>query len=279
MANRRMFSLDIVDTDKFLNMPLTSQALYFHLGMHADDDGFVSSPKKIMRSIGAQEDDLRLLITKDYIIPFESGVIVITHWYMQNKVQPTKKKDTVNINEFNKLEKENDIYKLKSKNPTICRQKVDVLTTQYSIGKDSTGKDSLKAPAGADAGQSPPDLKPSKTKTKNKVEEVDIEVITDYFGNDKVNAAFNEFLKARKELKVKNTPRSVTMLVNKLKPYPPEVQYNAITESIMSGWRGIFPDKYKNGQFNQGDIKIGSNERVQSYHESDSLDEAWLWKE
>ena len=78
MAQKRMFSLKVVDTDKFLEMPSSSQALYFHLGMHGDDDGFVSSPKKIARAVGCNDDDIRLLAAKGFIIPFDSGVIVIT---------------------------------------------------------------------------------------------------------------------------------------------------------------------------------------------------------
>ena len=87
MANKRMFSLDVVDTDKFLDMPATTQCLYFHLGMRADDDGFVSSPKKITKLANCGEDDLRVLASKGYIIPFESGIIVITHWKQNNNIK------------------------------------------------------------------------------------------------------------------------------------------------------------------------------------------------
>ena len=77
MANRRMFSLDVVDTDIFLDLPISSQALYFHLGMRADDDGFVSSPKRVTAMIGANQDDLKLLIVKGFVIALEAGVLVI----------------------------------------------------------------------------------------------------------------------------------------------------------------------------------------------------------
>lgn len=83
---RRMFSPEIVMADKFLDMPISSQALYFQLGMHADDDGFVS-PRKVMRMLGVQEDDLKILLSKRYLIPFESGVIVIRHWKINNLVR------------------------------------------------------------------------------------------------------------------------------------------------------------------------------------------------
>ena len=80
IANRRMFSLDVVDTDLFLDMPVSTQCLYFHLGMRADDDGFVNSPKKITSMTGCKTDDLRILISKGFLLPFENGVVVIRHW-------------------------------------------------------------------------------------------------------------------------------------------------------------------------------------------------------
>lgn len=88
MANRRMFSKEITESDAFREMPLSSQALYLHYGMEADDDGVVNNPKTIQRSIGASEDDLRILIAKRFIIPFEeSGIIVIKHWKINNYIQ------------------------------------------------------------------------------------------------------------------------------------------------------------------------------------------------
>ena len=77
MAKRRMFSLDVVDTDIFLEMPSSAQSLYFHLGMRADDDGFIASPKKITSFVNASTDDLKLLIAKGFVIPSESGVYVM----------------------------------------------------------------------------------------------------------------------------------------------------------------------------------------------------------
>src|SRR3990167_3968350 len=87
MANRRMFSKDIVGSDAFLDMPATSQLLYFHLGMEADDDGFVSSPSRISRTIGANDDDIKVLLGKRFIIAFPSGIIVIKHWKINNSIQ------------------------------------------------------------------------------------------------------------------------------------------------------------------------------------------------
>lgn len=95
MAQRRMFSLSVVDTDKFSEMPLSAQALYFHLGMHADDDGFIGSPKKIQRAIGCCDDDMRLLVAKQFIVPFNSGVVVISDWKLNNSIKSDRYKPTI----------------------------------------------------------------------------------------------------------------------------------------------------------------------------------------
>ena len=87
MAEKRMFTQKIIDSDAFLDMPLSAQALYFHLNMRADDDGFVNNPRKITRYVSASEDDLKLLLMKRFIIGFSSGVIVIKHWRMHNTLK------------------------------------------------------------------------------------------------------------------------------------------------------------------------------------------------
>lgn len=94
MARKRMISLDVIETDAFLEMPLSTQALYFHLNTRADDDGFVGSPKIITRTVGASEDDLKLLLAKNFIIAFEDGVIVIKHWRMHNTLSANRYKET-----------------------------------------------------------------------------------------------------------------------------------------------------------------------------------------
>lgn len=94
MAQRRMFSLSVVDTDRFLEMPASTQALYFHLGMRADDDGFVASPKKIVVLANCSNDDLKLLFSKGYLIPFESGVVVITDWRKNNLIKSDRYHET-----------------------------------------------------------------------------------------------------------------------------------------------------------------------------------------
>jgi len=102
MAQKRMFSKDVVRTDKFLDMSLSSQALYFHLSLDADVKGFVS-PRLIMRMINSTADDLNVLITKGFVIPFESGVVVVTHWNVNNQIRETHEAPTQHLNEFKKL--------------------------------------------------------------------------------------------------------------------------------------------------------------------------------
>src|SRR5262245_15571645 len=111
MAQRRMFSSQIVSADEFLEMPLTSQALYFHLGMSADDDGFVS-PRKILRMTGAGEDDLKVLLAKNFIIPFETGVIVITHWKQNNYLRNDRYTPTIYKAERDRLSCIQSVYVL-----------------------------------------------------------------------------------------------------------------------------------------------------------------------
>ena len=139
MAKRRMFSLDIVDTDKFLEMPATTQLLYFQLGMHADDDGFVSSPKKIMKTISSSADDLRLLCVKNFIIPFDSGVVVIKDWKVSNEIKKDRYRPTIFQDEFSALSLNGGSYELSPN----CLQIGNISETQDSIGKDSIGKDSI----------------------------------------------------------------------------------------------------------------------------------------
>ena len=137
-----MFAKTVIDSDSFLDMPLTSQALYFHLAMRADDDGFVNSPKRIQRAIGSSDDDMRLLIAKNFIIPFNSGVVVIAHWRIHNYIR----KDTYNETPYREEKallklKENKLYFLTGlTSSTDSARAVDEPLTQYSIGKDRLGK-------------------------------------------------------------------------------------------------------------------------------------------
>lgn len=152
MAERRMFSMKIVDSDAFLEMPTSAQALYFHLNMRADDDGFLNNPRKIMAYVGASPDDLRLLITKRFLLVFESGVIVIKHWRMHNTLRKDRYTPTQYQELFAQLGiKENGSYTdhpeaaLPSGNQlaTSWQPNGNQMATQDSIGKDREEEDSI----------------------------------------------------------------------------------------------------------------------------------------
>lgn len=135
-----MFSSDIVDSDKFLDMSATARLLYYDLGMRADDDGFVS-PKKVMRMTSASEDDLRVLIAKNFIIPFETGVIVIKDWKMNNYIQKDRYTETIYKEEKGRLSCDNNnSYVL----DTTVIQNVSKLDTQVRLGKVRIGNNISK---------------------------------------------------------------------------------------------------------------------------------------
>lgn len=141
MAERRMFAKTIIDSDAFLDMPLSAQALYFHLSMRADDDGFINNPKKIQRTVGCGDDDAKLLVAKRFIIPFESGVVVIKHWKIHNYIRNDRYKPTVYTKEKAMLvSKENGVY---TEADTIGIPSVNQMDTQDRLGKESIVKDSI----------------------------------------------------------------------------------------------------------------------------------------
>lgn len=124
MANKRMFTMKIVDSDSFLDMPLSTQCLYFHLNMRADDDGFVGNPKRICKLIGCNDDDLKLLLMKRFVLGFENGVIAIKHWRMHNTIQKDRYTPTSYSDELKQLGiKDNKAYTL-SPMETKCIQNV-----------------------------------------------------------------------------------------------------------------------------------------------------------
>lgn len=133
MAQKRCFTPKIVESDAFLDMPVSTQCLYFHLNFSADDDGFVNSPKKVMKMIGASEDDLKLLLAKSFILVFESGVIVIKHYRMHNTLQNDRYKPTDYQEEYAQLG-------LKDNKSYTWKQNGNILETQHNITKHNVIK-------------------------------------------------------------------------------------------------------------------------------------------
>ena len=156
MADRRMFSKTIIDSDAFLDMPLSTQALYFHLSMRADDDGFVNNPRKIQRMIGSSDDDLKLLMVKQFLIAFESGVVVIKHWKIHNYIRNDRYKPTIYQDERKQLEEcETKAYELGI--PNGYQTDTQVRLGKISIDKSSIGEESLEEelPSSAPASDKP----------------------------------------------------------------------------------------------------------------------------
>jgi hypothetical protein len=153
-----MFAKSIIDSDSFLDMPLSTQALYFHLAMRADDDGFVNNPKRIQRMIGSSDDELKVLIAKQYILPFESGVVVIKHWRIHNYIQ----KDRYHPSEC----PEKSLVKAEKGKPyeLLDTECIQTCIQDGNIGKVSIGKDSIGEIEGVSD-----DTPPTQSK-KNKVQ-------------------------------------------------------------------------------------------------------------
>lgn len=183
MATRRMLNKEIIDSDDFLEMPMTAQLLYFHFNLRADDDGFLDNWKSIMRLIGAKTDDIKILASKDFIIPFDSGVIVIKHWRMHNYIRKDRHIKTKFQAELSQLEiNENQSYQLLQGNssnerlsdgcqvvaerlPDGC-QMVD--TGKDRLGKDRLGKESIEGEYEREEETSSPTPTHSQEKEKKK---------------------------------------------------------------------------------------------------------------
>ena len=150
MAQRRMFSLKVVDTDVFLDMPQSSQLLYFHLAMRGDDDGFISNPKKITRMLNINDDDYKILILKRFIIPFESGVCVIKHWRIHNYLQNDRYMATQYIREKSLLEIDKNTKKYtlkdeKNKNVYIPYTQLNLTKLNYNNNSDESPKEVIES--------------------------------------------------------------------------------------------------------------------------------------
>lgn len=240
MAERRMFAKTVIDSDAFLDMPMSTQALYFHLAMRADDDGFINNSKRIQRMIGASDDDFKVLIAKQFIIPFETGVIVIKHWKMHNYIQKDRYKPTIY-----EAEKETLLLDKKgvyTKSDTKCIQDVYNPDTQDRLGKDrlELGKDKEK--------------KERKTSFDDAIDK--------YTSNDELKSAIVEFIKMRKLIKAPMTDRALKGIFNELDKlgHNDKEKIAILEQSIVRSWRGVFaiskPKQQQEQQQEQGSNDI-----------------------
>ncbi len=242
MANKRMFTMKIVDSDAFLDMPLSTQCLYFHLNMRADDDGFIGNAKRIVRLIGANDDDLKLLIAKRFVLQFEDGVIVIKHWRMHNTLSSGRYHETQYLDEKSTLKlKQNGSYSLTDGDAINDTKQIEMGQRQVRRKKDEQETDS-DIDIDLDLGK---DLDSEKVKNKKKEKEV-------YFVDDVLNDAFLDYIEFRKKIKAPLTDRAKQLAINKLKelagiPFSEsmdnDLAVKILEQSIMNGWKGLFPLK------------------------------------
>lgn len=185
MAERRMFTKRITESDSFLDMPSSTQMLYFHFSMNADDDGFVNNPKKIQKMCGASDDDFKLLIVKSFIILFDSGIIVIKHWKMHNYIQADRYRPTDYVEEKSMLGiKSNKAYTLDvSKMDTECIQNGYI--GKDSIGKVSKDKDSKEESASEEKSKRfyPPTLDEVKQYCEERKNNIDPMAFIDFYSS------------------------------------------------------------------------------------------------
>jgi hypothetical protein len=225
MAERRMFALKIIDSDAFLDMPASTQSLYFHLSMRADDDGFLSNVKKIMRMIGASEDDLKILLSKRFLLLFDSGIVVIKHWRIHNYIAKDRYNATIYKEEKEALFiKASGAYTDHEPNVdemyTPCIQNVD--TGKVSKGKVSKGKD--KEPAKANYSK-------KEKIIADKPESVSQEV-------------WDEYVSLRKQKRTTVTPLVIKGIEREAKKAEMSLQ-DALVTCIERGWQGFKADWVK----------------------------------
>jgi len=246
MADRRMFSKTIIDSDDFLDMPLSTQSLYFHLAMRADDEGFINNPKKICRMIGSSQDELKLLIGKRFLLSFESGVVVIKHWLIHNMIRKDRMKETLYHEEKSRLGlKDNKVY-------TEIRESVDIpmvaerqptdnqLSAQVSIGKDRLEEVSI-----------------DKVKQKKPTQkQVFSNIISNYTNNIELVESLENFIDMRKSIKAKLTENALKLLLTKLNKITNDDDYKIemLNNAIMNSWKSVYEIKdRKSNNVNQVD--------------------------
>lgn len=228
MAERRMFSKRVVRSARFLKMPVSSRDLYFQLGLEADDDGIVEA-FNVMRLIGASEDDLRVLITKNFVQVLNDDLVTyITDWNENNKLRADRKVDSIYKDLLLQLNPDAKIIQPKPRADTkkLTGQILDSQWTsngqpmdcigEVSIVQESIGEESL-------------------------VEENIVEEKKNlYFENDNLNSIFEEFIQVRKKLKAVNSDRAIKTLINKLNKYDDDTKYKMIENSIVNSWKDVY---------------------------------------
>ena len=231
MAQRRMFSLKVIDTDLFLDMPISARLLYYDLSMRADDDGFVASPKKIQRMIGCSDDDIRLLIAKQFIIPFESGICVIRHWRIHNYIRADRHTETIYKYEKEQLIENEGNYELNvipNVIPNVSQMSYQC-QPQVRLGKDRLGKDSIKK--------------------EKEVKKTNYDLLIDaYTTNKELKETIYNFIKMRKTIRAALTDYALKLMLKKLSKFADDdvTKIEILEHSVMNSWKDIYKPKEGN---------------------------------
>ena len=273
MANKRMFTMKIVDSDAFLDMPLSAQCLYFHLNMRADDDGFIGNPKRIMKIVGAADDDLKLLIAKSFLLTFENGIIVIKHWRMHNTLSKRRYHETQYIDEKSSLLlKKNGSYSLTSGEPINDSWLLGIfeLNGEQTENKRRTNGEQMEnadldldldlgldldldLDKDKDLVLNTPPISPSKEGESGKGSVKKKEPVVYYPDDEMLDSAFKEFLTMRNKIKKPlATKQALTRMKNKIERLSSgdnDVAIQILNQSTDNCWQDVYElkdNRYKN---------------------------------
>ena len=256
MAERRMFSKTIINSDLFLDLPSSAQNLYFHLSLNADDEGFVNSPKKIMKYVNSQIEDMELLVENGFIKKFDSGIVVIIHWNLHNYIQKDRFKATIYQKEKQQLVLYGKKYVTKdeytqsvSNEDTSC---VSILETQDRLDKNNEEQNRLE-----------------------------LDGILEKIENKKVREKFESFVKMRENNSSPLTPDALKILINKAEKLTTgfvnqdETIIKILEKSIINNYKDIFPIEGNNVQIKSTFEDVDLN-KIENNESEEQLYKDWL---
>lgn len=278
-----MFSLEVVDTDRFLDMPASTQALYFHLGMRADDDGFVAAPRKIIAMCNCSADDLRILISKNYVIPFKSGVCVVTDWLKNNHLASNRKAPTEHQRELRALGVVQNAYVVK--NSEICESGKNWFENEGGGGEsillvESEGKSQAYKQVYETGGHSPdtsldsspnlssiyppiiPPLSSSPVPSSSlpstpSPKETVLSVLSSFNFGEELEETVRDWLEYKREKRQNYKAVGLKTLLGQIKRYAErygdDAMIELIRDSMASNYQGITFDRLKRAPVRSGD--------------------------
>lgn len=268
MAEKRMFSKQIIDSDAFLEMPLSTQALYFHLSMRADDDGFLNNAKKVMKIIGANQNDYDLLVAKSFVIQFPDGICVIKHWRINNYLRKDRYTETIYQEEKAHLTVQpNGRYSLRNTTESdddllLGIPVVDQSNTQYRIDKNREEKNSIDKHNSVSGDTT--DYSYSKNSNVSNLEYVlknDIHQDSDYvLENEDLHQCLKEWMEYKDGRKPKSSnhygteiglKKTITQFVSGYREYGIEALKKVVDDSMANNYSGVIWDRLSRMPKNQ----------------------------